>query len=383
MESSMEEMKADIYDHEEDSVGTTSVPENRAESTAEIPAFNEKSTLAGVVMKAREKGVSSMEEMMSDIYAHEEDSIGITSVPENSVKPIAGIPAYNEERTIASVVLKAKRYVDQVVVVDDGSSDETAAIAEEAGAMVIRHGKNKGYGASLQTLINYAREKDTEPLVLLDGDGQHPVHEIPNLIQNIVDGEADITIGSRFLDMEDKEGVPLYRRFGIKFLTKLSGNSFGDKNGNRITDGQSGFRAFSRNALKRINPKEMGMGASAEILMEANDANLKIKEVPISISYEGDTSTENPLKHGLGVIGSIIRYVETKHSLLSFGLPGLIAFLMGIFMGINTVMIYNQTGQWPVVYVFVTVLLFFGGMTAGMTGLILHAIINAHKRGYD
>ena len=151
----------------------------------------------------------------------------------------------------------------------------------------------------------------------------------------------------------------------------------------KITDGQSGFRAFSKQALEKLNLKEKGMGASAEILLEAKGWNLKIQEIPISVSYEGDTSTENPIRHGLGVIGAIIRYIETKDTLLSFGIPGLTAFLLGIFMGIRTVMIYNQVGYWSIGYVFATMLLFFGGMAAGMTGLILHAIMNAHKRGYQ
>ncbi len=307
--------------------------------------------------------------------------------PKDEADPVVGIPAHNEEKTIASVVLKARRHVNDVIVVDDGSSDETAQLAQEAGAKVIRHDDNKGYGASLRTLIHYARDNNRGPLVLLDGDGQHPVHEIPSLLQEVLLGEADMAIGSRFLHEEDKDDVPIYRRFGIKFLTRLSANRIVIKDSKgevkKLTDGQSGFRAFSRKALEEVNPKEMGMGASAEILMEAKDANLNIQEVPISVSYEGDTSSENPIKHGLGVIGSIIRYTETKHSLLSFGVPGLIAFLLGIYMGIRTVLIYNDLGYWPVGHVFATVLLFFGGMAAGMTGLILHAIINAHRRGYD
>ncbi|MFW6040716.1 MAG: glycosyltransferase family 2 protein [Thermoplasmatota archaeon] len=300
---------------------------------------------------------------------------------------IVGIPAYNEENTIASVVLKAKRYVDDVVVVDDGSTDETSTLAEEAGAKVIKHERNKGYGASLRTLIHYARDNGTGPLVLVDGDGQHPVHEIPNLLEKIWNGEADLTIGSRFLDKMDKEEVPIYRRFGIKVLTYLSTSSFTFTNNKgdvkKITDGQSGFRAFSRDALKIVNPKESGMGASAEILMEARDANLSIQEIPISISYRGDTSTETPVKHAFGVISSIIRYIEAKHSLLTFGVPGLISFLLGLFLGLRTVLIYNTTGIWPLGHVLATVLLFFGGMAAGMTGLILHAILNAQRRGYE
>ncbi len=333
---------------------------------------------------------------MADVFAYDEintvehDTVSETKDivrTKGKIKALVGIPAFNEESTIASVVLKAKRYVDDVVVVDDGSSDETAALAEEAGASVIRHNMNKGYGASLRTLIHHARDDGELPLILLDGDGQHPVDKIPDLIQKILNEEADITIGSRFLNIDDTKSVPIYRRIGIKLLTRLSTSSikYMDSDGKvkRITDGQSGFRAFSRTALGKINPRENGMGASAEILMEAKDAGLNIREIPISINYTGDTSTENPVKHGFGVLGSIIRYIETKHSLLSFGVPGLTAFLLGIYMGLRTVTIYNEVGIWPIRSVFLSVLLFFGGLVACMTGLILHAIINAHKRGYD
>jgi len=306
---------------------------------------------------------------------------------ENKLKAIVGIPAYNEENTIASIVFKAKRFVDHVVVVDDGSFDDTAELAELAGAEVIKHEENRGYGASLRTLILYARDNYGGPLVIIDADAQHPVNKIPSLLEKILSGEADITIGSRFLDADDKKNVPTYRRFGIKLLTWLSTSrvTFITPKGKieKITNGQSGFRAFSKNALDKIVPKEKGMGASIEILMDAKNANLIIEEVPITVIYEGKTPSERPLKHGLGVIGSVIRYTETKHSLLSFGVPGLIAFLVGIYMGIRTVLIYNELGYWPVGQVFITVLLFFGGMAACMTGLILHAIINAHKRGFS
>ncbi len=339
-------------------------------------------------MENATKGVSTIQRTPVHFSAYDEEqdvSFQVPS-PRSMMRTVAGVPAYNEENTIASVVLKAKKYVDEVVVVDDGSDDNTTELAEEAGATVIKHGENKGYGASLATLIHYARENDVGVLVFLDGDGQHPEHEIPKLVEKVLKNEADVALGSRFLDSEHEKKIPRYRKIGIKVLTRLSTSnmSYIGPNGEekRITDGQSGFRAFSRKALEKVNPRETGMGASAEILMEIKEAGLTVQEVPISVSYEGDTSTENPIQHGLGVIGSIIRYVETKHSLLSFGVPGLIAFLLGIFMGVRTVQTYNEIGVWPIGHVFVTVLLFFGGLTAGMTGIILHAIINAHKRGY-
>ena len=127
-----------------------------------------------------------------------ENIIRISLDSQKKIEAIVGIPAYNEENTIASIVMKAKKYVEHVVVVDDGSSDDTAELAEEAGAEVIKHEKNKGYGASLRTLIEFARDINEGPLVIIDGDAQHPVNKIPALLENILNGESDITIGSRF-----------------------------------------------------------------------------------------------------------------------------------------------------------------------------------------
>lgn len=300
---------------------------------------------------------------------------------------MVGIPAYNEENTIASVVMKVKDHVDNVVVVDDGSTDDTSRLAEKAGANVVQHENNKGYGAALRTIFQFARQKDVSSLVIMDADGQHPEHEVTELLSKVLDEEADIAIGSRFLDEEHKKQVPAYRRLGIKTLTWLtpSGKAKNDNNGKTIsvTDGQSGFRAYSKKAIQKIKPKESGMGASAEILMMARKHNLDILEVPISVSYDGDTSSEGPVKHALGVIGSIIRYIETKHALLTFGLTGLIVFIIGILLGIRAMTVYTDSGVFPLGTTILAVLLLMGGMGSGITGLILHAIMNARRRGYE
>lgn len=302
-------------------------------------------------------------------------------------RSFVGIPAHNEENTIASVVMKVKEHVDTVLVVDDGSTDSTARLAEKAGAKVVRHDSNKGYGAALRTLFHKAKKEDAHSMLILDADGQHPESEITNLLSKVLEGEADVAIGSRFLHPEHKKQVPAYRRFGIKVLTKLTPTckAKNENNGKKqsITDGQSGFRAYSKEAIQTINPKESGMGASAEILMEARSADLDVLEVPIDVSYDGDTSHEGPVEHAMGVIGSIVRYVETKHSLLSFGLPGLIAFLAGIVMGYRTIEMFNTYGNMPVGHLVLTSLLLIGGVAAGMTGLILHAIMNAQRRGFE
>jgi len=299
---------------------------------------------------------------------------------------MVGIPAYNEENTIASVVMKVKDHVDNVVVVDDGSTDDTSRLAEKAGAHVIEHERNKGKGEALKTLFQYARQREMAALVTLDGDGQHPAHEITDLLDKVHEGNADIVIGSRFLDKEHKKEIPLYRRFGNKALSIVtpSGKAKNSANGelSNIKDTQSGFRAYSKDALKKITPREQSLGVDSEILMEARNNGLDIMEVSASVSYDGKTSHKGPIKHTLSVIGSIIRYIETKHALLTFGVPGLIAFISGLILGFRVLSTFRETGALAIGTAMLTLLLLIGGMGAGMTGLILHAIINAHRRDY-
>jgi glycosyltransferase involved in cell wall biosynthesis len=232
-------------------------------------------------------------------------------VYKNKPVVVVGIPAFNEERMVFKVVFDAQKFADVVVVCDDGSSDQTAAIAKRLGADVVKHERNLGYGAAIRSLFKRARELDADVLVTLDADGQHNANEIPNVVKPIVQDMADVVIGSRFIDANGTVEMPLYRRIGAKLITKLVNGS--SKNG--IKDAQSGFRAYNRRALKRVSISEAGMGASVEILLKANKHKLKICEVPSSCKYDnGDvaTSTENPITHGLGVIMSIIRLMLRK-----------------------------------------------------------------------
>jgi len=287
------------------------------------------------------------------------------------------IPCFNEEATIGSVVLKAKQYVDEVVVVDDGSTDKTAKIAEYAGATVLRHDENKGYGAALKSGFEYARENDFDVMTILDGDGQHDADQIQTVMMPVSEGKADICVGSRFLDSTGNM-VPMYRHFGIAVLTKFT--NAGSEKENKVTDGQSGFRAYSRKAIENIDLKDSQMGASAEILMQGRRMQLNCEEVPITCSYEGDCSTERPVGHGLGVLVSIFKYLEVEHSLLFFGVPGLIMFAAGLTLGTWVYFEYLANKVVPIGTALVAVMLLVLGMLAGITGLILHAVINANQR---
>jgi glycosyltransferase involved in cell wall biosynthesis len=254
---------------------------------------------------------------------------------------IAAIPALDEERTIAKVVIKSMKHVDRVVVCDDGSKDMTGEIAERLGAEVIRHDRNMGYGAALASLFRRAREIGADAMVTLDADMQHNPEDIPRLVKPILDGEADIVVGSRLLH-EHGEEIPKSRRFGIKTITKLA-NAASYK---ELTDAQSGFRAYSRKAIELITPTELGMGASTEILLKAKENGLRIKEVPIKVSYNVEKpSTHNPLYHGLDVVLSMVKHMSIRHPLLVYGVPGIIALLTAIAFWVWTFQIFAATRQ--------------------------------------
>lgn len=265
--------------------------------------------------------------------------LGESAFSESKPFVIVGIPAFNEEKSIARVVLEAQRFADMVVVCDDGSSDFTARIAERLGADVVRHDDNSGYGAALKSLFKYALRLGADVLVTLDGDGQHDPEEIPQIIKPVVENTADVVIGSRFISANGTLEMPLYRRFGAQLITKLVNGSA--KNG--VSDAQSGFRAYNRHAMERLSVFEAGMGASVEILLEASKNDLKIGEVPCSCKYgngESATSKKNPVRHGMGVVMSIIRLVVEDKPLQILGIPGLFCLFAGIGFGVWMLQLY-------------------------------------------
>ena len=217
-------------------------------------------------------------------------------------KVIVAVPALNEEVAIGSIVLRARQYADEVIVIDDGSKDNTAHIARLAGATVIPHPKNEGKGAAIRDAFMYARTNNADVLVLIDGDGQHNPDEIPQLIRPILNKEADLVNGSRFLKDANGNGngnhVPKYRRVGQEVLT-MATNTGTKQN---ITDTQNGFRAFSRKTFNCFSFKQNGMAVESEMLMDAAGANMTIKEVPIDVRYDVKGSTYNPVTHGVGVL---------------------------------------------------------------------------------
>jgi glycosyltransferase involved in cell wall biosynthesis len=252
---------------------------------------------------------------------------------------IIGIPAYNEEKNIAKIILRIQSIADKVLVCNDGSSDLTGAIAEKMGAIVINHPKNMGYGAAIRSLFLKSKELDADILVTFDADGQHRVEDIAKLLEPIKNNTADIVIGSRFLD--DKTKIPKYREMGIKTITSISNISTDVK----VTDSQSGFRAYNNKVLREIVPSDYGMGVSTEILIKANNKKFRISEVPITIIYEDDTSTHNPVSHGASVVLSTMKFISIEHPLKFYGIPGIIFLAIGLFFVVWTIQVFTETRQ--------------------------------------
>ena len=242
-------------------------------------------------------------------------------------KITAILPAYNEELCISSVILCSKKYVDKVIVVDDGSTDNTAKIAKLAGAQVIRHHYNKGKGAALKTGFEAAHK--SEIIITLDADGQHNPKEILKLISPIINGEADIVNGSRYIN-GNKKDTPSYRRIGQSILDKITNLG----SGLNITDSQSGFRAFARYTVPAFRFNCTGFGIESEMLTDASNVGLRVKEVEIGVRYDIDGSTKNPVNHGVGVLIKIINDLKFQRPLFYFALPGTIITLAGIILGI-------------------------------------------------
>jgi len=288
---------------------------------------------------------------------------------------IACIPAYNEEDNIANVVSKSIPHVDRVIVYNDGSTDKTAEIAREAGATVINQ-TNQGYGAAIASLFDYARNEDAQIMVTLDGDGQHNPDQIPLLINTLTTHNVDVVIGSRFLD--DSTKAPGYRKRGIKIITSASnyGTNF------KVSDSQSGFRAYSKDAIDAIHPTEQGMSVSTEILLKISNKGLSVAEVPITVSYDGETSSQNSVSHGVSVLANTIKYVSIKHPLQFYGIPGIGMIIAGLVLG--GIFLDAYLNQQTVFYgsLLGSVLLFLLGSILAVTAVILFSMANLIRDRY-
>jgi len=285
-----------------------------------------------------------------------------------SVSPVSGsvvvlIPAYNEEKTIARVIITAKRFADTIIVCDDGSSDMTGDIAEGLGATVLRHKRNMGKGASLRTLIEEAKRFGPKAVVTIDGDGQHDPAEIPDVAAPVMKDQADVVIG-----MRSKSGVmPRERIIGNRVLDEATSK----KAGMKLEDTQSGFRAYSRRALAELDFTEKGMAVESQTLIDATKAGLRITAVPVSTTYEGAKRKRSMLVHGSMVLDYILTRTVVESPLLYLGVPGLAAVLIGIIAGILVVNTFLQTHLIATGTALIAAIFIVTGVIGIATGLIL------------
>ena len=287
---------------------------------------------------------------------------------EGTARVLAGIAALNEARYIGSVVLQASQYVDEVIVVDDGSTDKTSAVAGLAGATVIRHPENRGKGAAIQSILAAARKRNPDVLVLLDGDAQHDANEIPVLIKPISEG-FDLVIGSR--EAQDHK-TPRYRRIGKRVIQRST--RFASRT--HIFDSESGFRALSPRAIKELDLKENGFAIESEMITRAADKQLKITEVPISNIYTRDGSTINPVKQGVNVLSRVIVMISQRRPLFSFGLAGVVLLVVGLVFGFRVIDIQAATGEIAVGSAVLTALFLIAGILSIFTGIMLNVLGN-------
>ena len=312
---------------------------------------------------------------------HSEKLLVRLEVNETDLLVVVGIPAYNEEKTIARVVLGAQKHAHIVVVCDDGSSDLTGEIAERLGAVVVRHERNSGYGAALQSLFKRASELKADVLVTLDSDGQHNPAQIPLLVKPIEEGVAEVVLGSRFMDKNGTAEMPAYRKLGVKVITKLI-NSSGK---NCMSDAQSGFRAYSKLAIEQLGAiSENGMSASIELLRAVNKSGLDVCEVPISCKYSDsvgvETSTKNPLTHGISLMMSFVKLIVEDRPITYLGIPGIISLSVGALFGVWMMDLYATYGRIVTNVALASIGFLLLGCFMVSTAITLYAITRLSKR---
>ena len=291
------------------------------------------------------------------------------------MKVTVGIPAYNEEKNIAKIIVELKKTVDQIIVCDDGSTDSTSEIAESLGAIVVKHTKNSGYGMAIRSIFLKSREINADILVTLDADGQHKIEDINKIIKPVVDGEADISIGSRFL--KEDNNTPGYRKLGVKIITKVTNSSLSEK----ITDAQSGFRAYNNKVLQSLTPADSGMGISTEILIKSSNLGLKIVEVPTEIQYEGDTSTQNPVSHGTEVLMSTLKYISIERPLRFYGIPSAIFFVIGLTFTSLSIQYYAEIGRLNTNLTLVAAGTLLIAIILIVTAILLYSLVSVVREG--
>lgn len=286
------------------------------------------------------------------------------------------LPAYNEEVSIGSIVLLTRFYADNVIVVDDGSSDRTAEIARKAGAEVIILEVNQGKGGALKTGFTAAADLGADVIVTMDSDGHHNPADIPKLVAPIIEGIADMVNGSRYLNGLDKN-IPIYRRVGQTILDRFTNLNSGLK----VTDSQSGFRAFAASTkdVFRFNAQEMEI--ESEMLADAGKSGLRIKEVEIGVRHHADVNSKNPIKFFIEILSRAMEDIEANKPLYYYSVPGFALATVGLYMGAKVLESFylgvESVSFGPTFLIIFLVLL---GVFMAITGIVMHSMAGMIKQ---
>jgi glycosyltransferase involved in cell wall biosynthesis len=277
------------------------------------------------------------------------------------------IPAHNEARFIGSVILSLDKYVSQVVVVDDGSTDNTPEIARAAGAKVLRHQKNMGKGVALTTGFQEAIKYKPDVVVMIDADGQHQANELPDLVTPVLERGVDLVIGSRYL--RKKSEVPKHRVIGHRFFNMLTETT----SGTVVTDSQSGYRAISPKALEIFTFSSDGFSVESEMQFIANENNLVVEEISVDIQYL-DKPKRSIFRQGISVLLGILQLAGQYRPLVFIGIPSFLLFMTGFFWGIRVINMFLDTRLIPIGNAFGCAICLFIGITGISTSVILHSV---------
>jgi hypothetical protein len=295
---------------------------------------------------------------------------------------IAAIPAYGEADSIGDVIRAAAEHVTTVLVVDDGSDDDTAERARQAGAIVVRHGSNRGYGAAIQTAFEIAYERQGDHLVTLDADGQHDPEDIPKLVRAQREEDASVVIGNRFADDADS-AVPMYRRIGLGIINAMTNLSMSRIHPSGwVGDTQSGFRAYDSAMIEAVAEADSigdGMSASTDILDLAQQSGYAIADVGSEITYDVENSSQsNPVIHGGSVVANVLRTVERRRPITTLGVPGFAAVVVGFAVLYWSVWSATVTAVFPWGIALLSTVFVSLGALACLTAVVIHSL-NQHE----
>ncbi|ELZ24239.1 family 2 glycosyl transferase [Halosimplex carlsbadense 2-9-1] len=356
---------------------------SRAELNRSLSTAARERGLAGIVLQTGDcpridydRSLAALDSADYDVVAIPETWSDETDAP----LVVVAVPAYNAAGSVGAVVERAGAFADEVVVIDDGSADETAVRAREAGATVVVHDRNRGYGGALKTAFREAASRDAHYLVVIDADGQHDPADIPTLVETSRNERADIVIGSRYVGGETR--IPFVRSVGLAVINNLTNVSLGKlRPSGWIRDTQSGYRSYSRRAIRSLAADRAigdNMGASTDILYHAHRNRLSVAEVGTTISYDvPESSTQGSLSHGIDLVRNILWTVEYGRPLLVVGLPGVLLTLVGVAAGVTALVRYDGGGGIAPVQVAIAALALIGGVLVCVAALVMH-ILNAH-----